>query len=44
MPPVSWRRRVTDHVMTGAAVGTVVLVLAPLIAIFGYLLFKGVRH
>jgi phosphate transport system permease protein len=37
-----WRRRVTDHVMTGAAVLTVVLVLAPLVAIFGYLVYKGV--
>src|ERR1700729_1643265 len=42
MPPVSWNRRVTDHVMTGVAVLTVVLVLAPLIAIFGYLVYKGV--
>ena len=42
MPAVSWRRRVTDHVMTGAAVLTVVLVLAPLVAIFGYLIYKGV--
>jgi phosphate transport system permease protein len=42
MPPVGWRRRVTDHVMTGAAVLTVLLVLAPLIAIFGYLVYKGV--
>jgi phosphate transport system permease protein len=36
------RRRVTDHVMTGVAVLTVVLVLAPLIAIFGYLLYRGI--
>jgi phosphate transport system permease protein len=43
MPPISWSRRVTDHVMTAAAVGTVVLVLAPLVAIFGYLLYKGVQ-
>jgi phosphate transport system permease protein len=42
VPPVSWRRRVTDHVMTGVAVLTVVLVLIPLIAIFGYLIYKGV--
>src|SRR5580658_9050997 len=42
MPAVSWRRRMTDHVMTGAAVLTVLLVLAPLIAIFGYLIYKGV--
>ena len=40
--PISLRRRVTDHVMTGVAVFTVVLVLAPLIAIFGYLVYKGV--
>jgi phosphate transport system permease protein len=39
---ISLRRRVTDHVMTAAAVGTVVLVLAPLIAIFSYLVYKGV--
>lgn len=41
VPPISLRRRVTDHLMTGVAVLTVVLVLAPLIAIFGYLLYKG---
>jgi phosphate transport system permease protein len=41
VPPISLRRRVTDHVMTGVAVLMVVLVLAPLIAIFGYLLYKG---
>jgi phosphate transport system permease protein len=38
---ISWRRRLTDHVMTGLAVLTVVIVLAPLVAIFGYLLFRG---
>src|SRR5580693_2452545 len=42
MPAVSWRRRLTDRVMTGAAVLTVVLVLAPLVAIFGYLVYKGI--
>jgi phosphate transport system permease protein len=42
MPPISWRRRLTDHVMTGAAVLTVLLVLLPLIAIFGYLVYRGV--
>jgi phosphate transport system permease protein len=36
------RRRITDHVMTGVAVLTVVIVLAPLVAIFGYLLYRGV--
>jgi phosphate transport system permease protein len=42
VPPISLRRRVTDHVMTGAAVLTVVIVLAPLVAIFGYLLYRGI--
>src|SRR5579863_9545166 len=41
VPPISLRRRMTDHVMTGVAILTVVLVLAPLIAIFGYLVFRG---
>src|SRR6478752_3281441 len=40
--PISLRRRVTDHAMTGVAVLTVVLVLAPLVAIFGYLVYRGV--
>src|SRR5580692_8768855 len=42
VPPISLRRRVVDHVMTGAAVLTVILVLAPLIAIFGYLVHRGI--
>jgi phosphate transport system permease protein len=42
VPPVSWRRRITDHFMTGLAVLTVVLVLAPLVAIFGYLVYRGI--
>jgi phosphate transport system permease protein len=42
VPPISLRRRITDHAMTGAAILTVVLVLAPLIAIFGYLVYRGV--
>src|ERR1700741_1993793 len=42
VPPVSWHRRITDHFMTGVAVVTVVLVLAPLVAIFGYLIYKGI--
>lgn len=41
VPPISLRRRVTDHVMTGLAVLTVFLVLTPLIAIFGYLVYRG---
>jgi len=40
--PISLRRRVTDHVMTGVAVLTVLLVLAPLVAIFGYLMYRGI--
>lgn len=40
--PISLRRRLTDHVMTGAAILTVILVLAPLIAIFGYLVYRGI--
>jgi phosphate transport system permease protein len=42
VPPITLRRRLTDHIMTGAAVVTVILVLAPLIAIFGYLIYRGV--
>src|SRR5579864_276552 len=40
--PISLRRRVTDHMMTGVAILTVFLVLAPLVAIFGYLVYRGV--
>src|SRR5580658_2790444 len=39
--PVSLRRRVTDHAMTGIAILTVIVVLLPLVAIFGYLLVRG---
>jgi len=42
VPPISLRRRVTDHAMTGVAILTVILVLVPLVAIFGYLLYRGV--
>src|SRR5438045_3141756 len=42
VPPISLRRRLTDHAMTGVAVLTVILVLAPLIAIFGYLMYRGI--
>ena len=41
VPPISLRRRFTNHLMTGVAITTVILVLAPLIAIFAYLLIKG---
>jgi phosphate transport system permease protein len=40
--PIALRRRVTDHVMTGAAVLTVIVVLLPLFAIFAYLVYRGV--
>jgi phosphate transport system permease protein len=40
--PISLRRRITDHVMTGVAMLTVVLVLLPLFAIFAYLVYRGV--
>ena len=39
--PISLRRRVIDHAMTGVAMLTVLLVLAPLVAIFGYLMYRG---
>jgi len=39
---ISLWRRFVDHTMTGVAVLTVVLVLTPLVAIFGYLVFKGI--
>jgi phosphate transport system permease protein len=42
MPPISWRRRAVDHVMTGVAMLTVALVLLPLFAIFAYLVYKGI--
>lgn len=41
VPRISLRRRVTDHAMTGIAILTVILVLVPLVAIFGYLLVRG---
>jgi phosphate transport system permease protein len=42
VPPIALRRRLVNHLMTGVAVLTVILVLAPLIAIFGYLLYRGI--
>ncbi len=38
---ISLRRRVTDRVMTGLAILTVILVLVPLFAIFAYLVYRG---
>jgi phosphate transport system permease protein len=40
--PIALRRRITDHAMTGVCVLTVILVLAPLIAIFAYLVYRGI--
>jgi phosphate transport system permease protein len=42
LPPVSLRRRVTDHAMTSVAALTVLVVLLPLFAIFTYLIYKGI--
>jgi phosphate transport system permease protein len=42
VPPIALRRRITDRVMTGAAVLTVILVLVPLFAIFAYLIYRGI--
>src|ERR1700716_4744082 len=42
VPPITLRRRVTDHAMTGVAALTVVVVLVPLFAIFAYLVYKGI--
>ena len=39
---VGMRRRITDHLATGLAVLTVVLVLLPLGAIFTYLVYRGI--
>jgi phosphate transport system permease protein len=39
---ISLRRRVTDHVMTGVAVLTVILVLVPLFAVFAYVVYRGI--
>jgi len=42
IPRVGGFRRVKDHLATFLAVGAVILVLTPLVAIFVYLLYKGV--
>jgi phosphate transport system permease protein len=41
-PQVSLGRLFTNHLMTLVAVLTVVIVLVPLVAIFGYLVYKGI--
>lgn len=42
VPPIALRRRIVDHAMTAASVLTVFIVLAPLFAIFAYLVYKGI--
>lgn len=42
VPSIALRRRITDHLMTGLAVLTVIVVLTPLFAIFAYLVYRGV--
>lgn len=42
VPPIALRRRIVDHMMTAASVGTVIIVLAPLFAIFAYLVYRGI--
>src|ERR1700676_954532 len=42
LPPVSLRRRLTDHAMTSVAALTVLVVLLPLFAIFTYLIYRGI--
>ncbi|HVP44452.1 MAG TPA: phosphate ABC transporter permease PstA [Terriglobales bacterium] len=37
-----WRRQIVDGFFTVSAVGTVVVVMVPLLAIFGYLVAKGI--
>ena len=39
--PIGWYRRAVNGLVTFAAAGAVIVVLAPLCAIFGYLLYKG---
>src|SRR3954452_5597530 len=40
--PISIYRRAVDSLATAAAIGAVMLVLAPLCAVFGYLVYRGV--
>jgi len=42
VPPVSLWRRAVDQIMTGVSVLTVILVLTPLVWIFGYLVYRGI--
>src|SRR5438046_6690410 len=42
VPRVNLRRRVVNAAVTYLAVGAVILVLTPLVAVFGYLVYRGV--
>jgi phosphate transport system permease protein len=42
VPRVNLRRRVVNGAVTFAAVGAVILVLTPLVAVFGYLVYRGI--
>src|SRR5438128_7928725 len=42
VPRVNLRRRVVNAAVTFAAVGSVILVLTPLVAVFGYLVYRGI--
>src|SRR5438105_15806465 len=42
VPRVNLRRRVVNGAVTCAASGSVILVLIPLVAVFGYLVYRGI--
>src|SRR6266480_4613383 len=42
IPQIDFRRRLVNAVVTCAAVGAVILVLTPLVAVFGYLIYRGI--
>ena len=42
VPRVNLRRRITNAMVTCAAAGSVILVLTPLVAVFGYLVYRGI--
>jgi phosphate transport system permease protein len=42
VPRVNLRRRVVNGAVTCAAAGSVILVLIPLVAVFGYLVYRGI--
>src|ERR1700745_2990947 len=42
LEPMRWTRKVSDNLVTAFAVGSSVLVIVPLFAIFAYLVMKGV--